>query len=84
MDVFEMNNLRHFVLLKRLEPGETSSGRLLVWDGQQYVEGPTVTIYDYLGHYGFPGDRGSCVLSEESGNWEVVYGLNRRATELSM
>ncbi len=68
--------LHIFELIDELEEGRTASARLLRWDGKTYVpSNKTVTIYDYVGSHGQPGDRGYCVQSVMSQQWEVVCGL---------
>jgi hypothetical protein len=80
-----MIGLKMFSLIERLEPRGNANARLLVWDGQQYVPASEVVkVYDHLGHYGFAGECGRCILSEESGNWEVFYGLNVQSSQLRM
>jgi hypothetical protein len=78
-----MINLKMFTLLERLEPGYSAKARLLFWNGQQYVpEKRVIEVHDHLGHYGLPGERGHCLLSDESGQWEVFNGLNLQLQQL--
>ncbi len=80
-----MNDLKMFSLLERLEPGYSARARLLNWNGEQYVgTGPTIDLHDHLGHYGVAGDRGHCLLSSESGQWEVFHGLSMQAQPVGM
>ncbi len=77
-----MIDMKMFTLLERLEPGRSARARLLNWNGQQYVQdGQTIQVHDHLGHYGVAGDRGHCVLSDDSGQWEVFHGLNMQAQQ---
>ena len=73
-----MSDLKMFALIERLEPGHCAKAHLLFWNGERYIpdRAAVIHVHDHLGHYGVAGDRGHCVLSEESGHWEVVNGLN--------
>jgi hypothetical protein len=80
-----MIDLKMFSLIERLEPRTSAQARLFVWDGAQYVPASEVVkVYDHLGHYGVAGECGRCILSKESGNWEVFYGLNMESNQLRM
>jgi hypothetical protein len=69
--------LQLFELMEQLEAGRTAQARLLVWDGKSYVPSrKVVTLFDYVGSHGLPGDRGYCFQSGMSQHWEVVSGLS--------
>lgn len=68
--------LHLFELTEELESGRTAEARLLKWDGAKYIlSRKTITIYDFVGSHGQVGDRGYCVQSVMSQQWEVVSGL---------
>ena len=81
-----MSDLKLFTLLERLQPGRSARARLLQWIGDRYVPDRTaiIQVYDHLGHYGLPGDRGHCRMSEDSGQWEVFNGLNVQLQQLGL
>lgn len=75
-----MSSIRLFELDEPLVTGSHARARLLKWNGERYVPSrfDVITVHDFVGGEGEPGDRGYCVLSEDSHRWEFLGGLQPR------
>ena len=75
-----MNELRQFELLEDLEPYESARAALMKFDGSTYVRSnEAIVVTDFIGSHGEITDRGYAFKSEESGLWEVAYGLQQKS-----
>ncbi|MGD9645452.1 MAG: hypothetical protein AB7U73_07055 [Pirellulales bacterium] len=73
-----MSQIRIFELIEALEAGRSAQARLLIWDAatESYVPGrKTITLYDFVGGHGGPGDRGYCFQNGASQLWEALCGI---------
>ncbi len=80
-----MSSIRLFELEEPLVAGRHARARLLKWNGERYIPSrfAFITLHDYVGGHGLPGDRGYCRLSEDSHRWEFLGGLPPRLVPLA-
>ena len=70
---------RLFELTEDLRPGRSANAKLLKWDGRRYVSaGESIVLHDQIGAQGARHNRGYCLFSGESQQWEVLGGLDER------
>lgn len=68
--------IRLFELVESLEVGRSAKAVMLLWNGTEYARSnEALTVFDFVGTHGLPGDRGYALYSPESQHWEVLGGL---------